>query len=140
MSLNLPVWRANLAGLAPLATAASAAAVRRVRARIPTLAELVVGDTAYDVSLHTPVAAAPPPPTSALGTVRVGVFPTGIAVSPEGTHVYVVNSGDDSVSVIDADTGTAAVTIAVGRAPYGIALTRDGRRPTSPMPAATRCR
>jgi YVTN family beta-propeller protein len=134
MSLNLPVWRANLAGVAPLATAAPGvptttfqsvrAAVRRVRARIPTLAELVVGDIGYDVPLHTPVAAPPPPP---LGAVGVGAFPTGIAVSPEGTHVYVVNSGDDSVSAIDADTGTA-VTIAVGHAPYGIALTPDGRK------------
>lgn len=103
------------------------AALRRVRARIPTLAELVVGDTAYDVPLHTPVAAPPPPPTGALGRVPVGAFPTGVAVNPQGTRVYVVNSGDDSVSVIDADTGTAGVTIAVGRAPYGIALTPDGR-------------
>jgi large repetitive protein len=138
MSLNLPVWRANLSGLASLATAESAApgmpmfqsvraAVRRVRARTSTLAELVVGDTAYDVPLRTPVAA-PPPPTSALSRVPVGAFPTGIAVRPQGTHVYVVNSGDDSVSAIDADTGTAAATIGVGHAPYGIAMTPDGRK------------
>jgi YVTN family beta-propeller protein len=103
------------------------AAIRRVRARIPTLAELVVGDTVYDIPLHTPVATPPPAPTSAHGMVAVGAFPTGVAVSPDGAHAYVINSGDDSVSVIDVATGTAAVTLAVGRAPYGIALTPDGR-------------
>ena len=141
MTSNLPVWRANLSGLAPLATAASAApevhstmfqsvraAVRRARARVPALAELVLGDTGYDVPLDTAVAAPPPPHASARGAVPVGAFPTGIAVSSDGSHVYVVNTGDDSVSVIGTGAGAATVTIAVGREPYGIALTPDGRK------------
>ena len=125
MSLNVPA--ASAAPDVPMFSSVRAA-VRRVRARIPTLAEVVVGDTAYDVPLHTPVAAPPEAATNGLGRVAVGAFPTGIAVSPGGTCVYVVNSGDDSVSAIDADTGIAAATIAVGHAPYGIAVTPDGRQ------------
>ena len=129
MTSNVPVWRATsgVPGVAVTMFEPVRAAIRRVRARIPTLAELIVGDATYDISLHTPVPAPPPAPTSAHGVVSVGALPTGVAVNPEGTRVYVVNSGDDSVSVIDTDTATAAVTIAVGRSPYGIALTPDGR-------------
>jgi YVTN family beta-propeller protein len=139
MSPNSPVWRANVAGLAPLAGGTSAApalpltmfgsvraAARRIRARLPTLAESVVGDTAYDIPLNTPVANPPPAPTSARVLVKVDAFPTAVAVSPRGTQVYVVNTSSDSVSIIDADTRIAAATVGVGRAPYGIALTPDG--------------
>jgi YVTN family beta-propeller protein len=139
MSPNSPVWRANVARLAPLtgATPATAlpltmfgsvrAAARRIRARTPTLAEPVVDHTAYDIPLNTPVGTPRPAPTTAGGLVEVDAFPTAVAVSPTDGQVYVVNTGADSVSIIDADTRIAAVTIAVGRAPYGIALTPDGR-------------
>jgi len=139
MSPNSPVWRANVAGLAPLAGGTSAApalpltmfgsvraAARRIRARLPTLAESVVGDTAYDIPLNTPVANPPPAPTSARVLVKVDAFPTAVAVSLRGTQVYVVNTSSDSVSIIDGDTRIAAATVGVGRAPYGIALTPDG--------------
>src|ERR1700757_1117742 len=99
MSPNSPVWRANVAGLASLAGATSAApalpltvfgsvraAARRIRARIPTLAESIVGHTAYDIPLDTPVATPPPTPTSARDLAGVGDFPTAVAVSPNGTR------------------------------------------------------
>ncbi len=75
---------------------------------------------------HT-VAAPPPAQTAAPGTVPVGGFPVAVAVSPDGSCVYVVNSADGSVSVLDTDTGTVTATVAVGREPFGIALTVDGR-------------
>lgn len=127
MTSNAPVWRASAPGVSVTMLESMRAAVRRVRARIPNIAELVVGDTVYDIALHTPMTPPAPAPTSAQRLVTVGAFPTGVAVSPDGSKVYAVNTGDDSVSVIDAAAGTAAVAIAVGRAPYGIALTPDGR-------------
>jgi YVTN family beta-propeller protein len=42
------------------------------------------------------------------GTIAVGSFPFGVAVSPDGRKVYVANAGDNTVSVID--TGTNAVS------------------------------
>lgn len=54
-----------------------------------------------------------------LGTGKV---PWGIAVSTSGSKVYVANSGENSVSVIDAESNTVNKNIAsVGR-PYGIAV------------------
>ncbi len=35
-----------------------------------------------------------------VNTVPVGTRPQGIAVSPDGSHVYVANSGSNTVSVI----------------------------------------
>jgi large repetitive protein len=93
---------------------------------MPTLAESVVGDTAYDIPLNTPVATPRPAWTNASCLVGVDAFLTAVAVGPGGTRVYVVNTGGDSVSIIDADTRIANATLAVGHAPYGIALTPDG--------------
>jgi YVTN family beta-propeller protein len=48
------------------------------------------------------------------------VLPFGIAVSPDGSRVYVVNLAGENVSVIDAATNTVATTIAL---PSGITPT-----------------
>jgi len=40
-------------------------------------------------------------------TIPLGQYPTGIAINPSGTFVYVINLGDGTVSVID--TGTNSV-------------------------------
>jgi YVTN family beta-propeller protein len=58
--------------------------------------------------------------------VTVGVNPFGVAVSPEGSKVYVTNSG--SVSVIDTATNTVVDAIPVGSGPTGLALTPDGSK------------
>ncbi len=59
-------------------------------------------------------------------TIDVGDTPFGIAVSPDSTTVYVTNSEDDTVSVIDAATNTITATIGVGDQPLGIAVSPDG--------------
>ncbi|MFY9824445.1 MAG: hypothetical protein WAM82_23920 [Thermoanaerobaculia bacterium] len=41
--------------------------------------------------------------------------PVGVAVSPDGRRVYVANGHANSVSVIDAATGTLTATIPVGK-------------------------
>lgn len=55
------------------------------------------------------------------GTVTVGNAPTGIGVSADGGKVYVTNSADGTVSVIDTQFGTLAKTITVGTSPSAIA-------------------
>ena len=71
----------------------------------------------------TPVAAAE---HSITGTLPAGSAPFGSAVTPDGSHLYVANSGSGTVSAIDVETGTA-VTIPTGNSPWDVAMGRDGR-------------
>jgi YVTN family beta-propeller protein len=56
----------------------------------------------------------------------VGAWPYGVAVSPSGNHIYVSNTGDNTVSVIRAQDNTVMATIKVGTRPIGIVVTPDG--------------
>ncbi len=66
-------------------------------------------------------------------TVATGDGPFGVAVSPDGSRVYVTNNQTgDNVSVFSADASTgqlsALTTINVGARPRAIAISRDGTR------------
>jgi len=60
-----------------------------------------------------------------VGTVYVGESPRALILDPEGRKIYVVNSGSNTVSVIDKTTKKEERTIPVGKRPYGIAILRD---------------
>ncbi|HJT91311.1 MAG TPA: beta-propeller fold lactonase family protein, partial [Mycobacterium sp.] len=59
-------------------------------------------------------------------TIDVGQGPTGLAVSPDGAHVYVSNRQDSTVSVIDTDIDNVTATIPVGDDPLEVAVSPDG--------------
>jgi YVTN family beta-propeller protein len=59
--------------------------------------------------------------------IAVGANPTGLGVNPRRNEVYVVNTGSDSVTVIDAENNTVAATIRVQRHPYSIDVDAQGR-------------
>ena len=59
-------------------------------------------------------------------TITVGRGPNGVAVSPDGSQIFVPNSGDNTVSVIAVDTGTVSTTIPVGQEPDAVAVSPDG--------------
>ena len=61
-------------------------------------------------------------------TINVGDEPRGLVVSPDGTLLYVANSGSDNVSVVNALSGATLTTIPVGDYPIGLALSPDGSR------------
>jgi len=64
-----------------------------------------------------------------VATVPVGSFPTGVAVTPAGTRVYVTNEFfSGTVSVIDTATNTVVATVPVGSFPLGVAVTPAGTR------------
>ena len=61
-----------------------------------------------------PVAMAPFTP---LAAIRVGDNPEGIQASEDGTHLYVANWMDDTMSVIDAGTRHVTRSFPVGDSP-----------------------
>ena len=58
----------------------------------------------------------------------VGSNPIAVAVSPDGTKVYVTNYESNNVSVIDTATNTVISTVDVGARPGGIAVSPDGTK------------
>lgn len=66
---------------------------------------------------------------SSLEVVPVGASPRGIVISPDGTKVYIANSGSDSISVLDTMTKevTNTIFLGLGVGPEGLAITPDGR-------------
>ena len=65
-----------------------------------------------------------------VATVPVGVNPSGIAITPDGTRAYVATELG-TVSVIDTATNTVVATIPIGGEPLGIAITPAPQAPTS---------
>jgi YVTN family beta-propeller protein len=69
-----------------------------------------------------------------LKTVRVGLHPAGMAVSPQGRFVYVANANSDTVSVLDTRSEEVVETIRCrpearlpfGSGPNALALSPDG--------------
>ncbi len=67
-----------------------------------------------------------------LQRVTVGHIPRSVAVSPDGRQLFVTNSWDDTVSIIESPTAsnrTYAATrkIATGAEPYGIVIDHAGK-------------
>lgn len=60
-----------------------------------------------------------------VGTVAVGVVPEAVAVDPRTHHVFVANWGDNTVSMLDADSGRVVRVAAVGHTPSAVVV--DGR-------------
>jgi YVTN family beta-propeller protein len=61
-------------------------------------------------------------------TIPVGNAPVGVAVTPDGSEVFVTNQGSNTVSVIDTATNTVTATIPVGIEGSGVAATPDGSK------------
>ncbi len=71
-------------------------------------------------------------------TIKVGVNPYGVAVSPNGTEIYVVNRDSSTISIVDTTTKKFKATIPVGdgdyyypynnEGPTGVAIAPDGKK------------
>lgn len=59
-------------------------------------------------------------------TITVDRSPQGLAVSPDGTALYVANSTSGTVSVVNTSNNTVKATITVGKTPRNIAVSPDG--------------
>ncbi len=66
-----------------------------------------------------------------VASINVGPSPIGLDFSPDGTQLYVANSGDNTVSVVDVPNRVALRTIAIPAGPshdhpYWVATGSDG--------------
>jgi trimeric autotransporter adhesin len=66
------------------------------------------------------------PGNTVVATIPVGILPYDLAITPDGSQLYVVNAKSNNVSVINTSTNTLTATIPVGNAPQSIAVTPDG--------------
>ena len=96
--------------------------------RRSVLAKLAVIATAFAILcvMTLPgLADAITPSTTAVTTINVGSGPEGVAVSPDGSSVWVANLDSDTVSRINTTTN-AVTPITVGDYPFGVAVSPDG--------------
>ncbi|MCZ6689070.1 MAG: beta-propeller fold lactonase family protein [Planctomycetota bacterium] len=63
---------------------------------------------------------------SQLTTISVDLGPFDIAITPNGSKIYVANRGSDTVSVIDTATNAVTSTIAVGTGPQAVDFNLSG--------------
>lgn len=54
-------------------------------------------------------------------------YPAGLALSPDGTHLYVAENLGDQLAVIDLTSGAVVQRLDTGRYPYEIEVHDDGR-------------
>lgn len=77
-----------------------------------------------------------------IGAILVGepgkeIFPGGLALSPSGDRLYIVNNLNGTVTVADTNTRTILATIPVGDHPYKAAVSADGKLYVSNWGSAT---
>ena len=63
---------------------------------------------------------------AAASAITVGIGPSAVAVTPDGTTAYVTDTGSDAVTPIVTATNKAGTPIGVGSKPDAIAITPDG--------------
>ena len=75
-----------------------------------------------------------------IATIPVGSSPVGVAVTPDGSKVYVANDGDNTVSVISTATNTViGAPIPVGNDPVAFGLFIQPARKFAGTPGRANC-
>ena len=103
------------AGFRRMARVAGALATMTVALSVAAEAQATLGDLEFQECFSGETATAAGACTSNGTTTPTGLIsglsnPVGVAVSPDGEHVYATASGDDSVALFDRDQATGALT------------------------------
>jgi YVTN family beta-propeller protein len=102
--------------------------VRRygVQGEAPHIVTVGPAGWAFTSNTDTGTVAAISADTGEVRLIPSGGRPQGQAMSPDRKTMYVANSGDSSISILDLDRKARIGTIATGRAPVRLALLPDG--------------
>ncbi|HEV2356906.1 MAG TPA: bifunctional YncE family protein/alkaline phosphatase family protein [bacterium] len=127
----------NLANrLAAVDPASGAVGATAATGRLP-YAVAILGDKAYVSNWGAgSVTAVRLPSLAPAATIAVGLHPAALAADPARARLYVANTDDDTVSVIDTRTDRVIATPSLapyrgapeGSVPDGLAVSPDGRR------------
>ncbi|MGN6637615.1 MAG: gliding motility-associated C-terminal domain-containing protein, partial [Mucilaginibacter sp.] len=60
--------------------------------------------------------------------IPVDLQPSGLAISPDGNTLYVTNSNNNTLSVINTSTYQVTFVLTVGNNPYGITISPNGSK------------
>src|SRR5262245_30731181 len=80
----------------------------RALALTAVIAAFICVGTVGSAATHAAAVVCAPP-----ATIQVGTNPTGIAFDPMHSRLYVANSGDDTVTKINACTGAVVETVSL---------------------------
>jgi YVTN family beta-propeller protein len=61
-------------------------------------------------------------------TISIGISSLAVAITPDGSRIYVTSNANATVTVIDTATSMVVSTIPVGFNPLGVVITPDGTR------------
>jgi gliding motility-associated-like protein len=88
----------------------------------------VAGGFAYVANYFNTVSVINVTTNVVVATIKVGQQPQCVAVSPDGSRVFVTNRNDNNITVIDTRSNTVIATIPANFYPLGITVSPDGSR------------
>jgi len=98
-----------------------------VQGTAPHIVTLGLGGWAFSSNTDTGTVAAVNTDSGEVRLISSGARPQGQALSPDRKTLYVANSGESSISILDLERKTRIATIPTGRAPVRVALLPDGQ-------------
>jgi YVTN family beta-propeller protein len=98
-----------------------------VHGKAPHIVNLGLGGWAFSSNTDTGTVAAVNTDSGEVRLIPSGARPQGQALSPDRKIMYVANSGESSIAILDLERKTRIATIPTGRAPVRLALLPDGK-------------
>jgi YVTN family beta-propeller protein len=98
-----------------------------VHGKAPHIVNIGVGGWAFSSNTDTGTVAAINIDSGEVRLIPSGARPQGQALSPDRKTIYVANSGESSISILDIERKMAIGTIPTGKAPVRLALLPDGK-------------
>jgi YVTN family beta-propeller protein len=98
-----------------------------VQGRAPHIVNLGLGGWAFSSNTDTGTVAAIHAESGEVRLIASGVRPQGQALSRDRKTMFVANSGESSIAILDLERKTRIATIPTGRAPVRLALLPDGK-------------
>lgn len=110
---NIPAFTAMNNGNTPITANITVTPIKQPLAYFASNNNVVVVNTATNTTVDT---------------IPVGNNPKGIAVSPDGSRVYVTTVDNGKLAVINTVTNTVDTSITIGNNPSGVVISPDGSK------------